>query len=221
MGLPDAGDPRGEVKTAWHAKEVIRQIYTHTDGYLAEAFVERLGSDLQDDSCPPEVSSLGRTPLRCMKPNRCLASRRRLERTNRSCQQPDQTDKTDRLRVPTVPQLPDPGPSLHRETQLGPPRHDHTRLKYEVPQNHHRTTPTITTTTFQHRTRLPTTPLGCVYRDVDDTDITEGLSGRRPPFLECASEAAGTSLGRNPPSPATMMRSLWIIFHPLPVTSPV
>jgi transposase len=64
LGLLDAGDPRGEVRMAWHAKEVVRQIYTHTDADLAVEFVERLGHDLQDISCPPEVHSLGRTLLR-------------------------------------------------------------------------------------------------------------------------------------------------------------
>ena len=64
VGLLDAGDPRGEVRTAWHAKEVVRQIYTHTDGDLAVEHVERVGRDLQDDSCPPEVKSLGRTIIR-------------------------------------------------------------------------------------------------------------------------------------------------------------
>jgi transposase len=61
VGLWAAGDPRGEVKTAWHAKEVVRQIYAHTDPDLAEEYVDRLGRDLQDDSCPVEVRSLGRT----------------------------------------------------------------------------------------------------------------------------------------------------------------
>jgi len=64
VGLLAAGDPRGEVKTAWHAKEVVRQIYTHTDPDLAIEHVERVGRDLQDDSCPPEVQSLGRTIIR-------------------------------------------------------------------------------------------------------------------------------------------------------------
>jgi transposase len=63
-GLLRAGDPRGEVTTAWHAKEVVRQLYDHTDPDLALAWVERLGADLQDDDCPPEVQSLGRTLLR-------------------------------------------------------------------------------------------------------------------------------------------------------------
>ena len=64
LGLLDAGDPRGEVRMAWHAKEVVRQIYTHTNAELADEFVERLGHDLQDESCPIEVRSLGRTLLR-------------------------------------------------------------------------------------------------------------------------------------------------------------
>ena len=51
-GLLEAGDPRGEVRTAWHAKEVVRGLYDHTDAGLAVAFVERLGHDLQDESCP-------------------------------------------------------------------------------------------------------------------------------------------------------------------------
>jgi len=64
LGLLDAGDPRGEVRTAWHAKEVVREIYTIGDPDLAEEFVIRLGTDLQDESCPLEVRSLGRTITR-------------------------------------------------------------------------------------------------------------------------------------------------------------
>jgi transposase len=64
LGLLDAGDPRHEVRTAWHAKEVVRSIYDHHDPDLALEFVARLGADLQDDSCPPEVRQLGRTIVR-------------------------------------------------------------------------------------------------------------------------------------------------------------
>ena len=64
LGLLDAGDPHGEVRTAWHAKEVVRSIYEHHDPDLAGEFVDRLGHDLQDKSCPIEVRSLGRTLLR-------------------------------------------------------------------------------------------------------------------------------------------------------------
>lgn len=35
LGLLDAGDPDGEVHTAWHAKEVVRSIYGHHDPDLA------------------------------------------------------------------------------------------------------------------------------------------------------------------------------------------
>lgn len=64
LGLLGAGDPRGEVKMAWHAKEVVRSIYEIVDPLLAEEFVARLGRDLQDQSCPPETRRLGRTLLR-------------------------------------------------------------------------------------------------------------------------------------------------------------
>lgn len=63
-GLLDAGDPRGEVRTAWHAKEVVREIYTIDDPELAAEFVDRLAADLQDKSCPPEINQLGRTIAR-------------------------------------------------------------------------------------------------------------------------------------------------------------
>ena len=64
VGLLEAGDPRGDVRTAWHAKEVVRSIYDIDDPHLAEQFVTRLGHDLQDDSCPPEIQRLGRTITR-------------------------------------------------------------------------------------------------------------------------------------------------------------
>lgn len=64
LGLLAAGDPRGEVRMAWHAKEVVRSIYEHRDPDLALEFVDRLGRDLQDESCPIEVRSLGRTLVR-------------------------------------------------------------------------------------------------------------------------------------------------------------
>jgi transposase len=64
LGLLAAGDPHGEVRMAWHAKETVRGIYDIADPALAVEFVERLGHDLQDDSCPPEVRRLGRTIVR-------------------------------------------------------------------------------------------------------------------------------------------------------------
>jgi transposase len=64
LGLLEAGDPRGEVRMTWHAKEVVRSIYEIADAELAGEFVDQLGIDLQDESCPPEVRSLGRTIVR-------------------------------------------------------------------------------------------------------------------------------------------------------------
>lgn len=64
LGLLEAGDPRGEVRMMWHAKEVVRSIYDIDDPDIAAEFVTRLGADLQDDSCPPEARALGRTITR-------------------------------------------------------------------------------------------------------------------------------------------------------------
>jgi transposase len=64
LGLLAAGDPRGEVKEAWHAKETVRSIYDITEPDTAEQFVGELAVDLQDQSRPLEVRSLGRTLAR-------------------------------------------------------------------------------------------------------------------------------------------------------------
>jgi len=64
LGLLQAGDPHGEVRMAWHAKEVVRSIYAIDDPALAAEFVARLSVDLQDADCPPETQKLGRTIAR-------------------------------------------------------------------------------------------------------------------------------------------------------------
>jgi transposase len=64
LGLLDAGDPHGEVRDSWHAKEIVRSIYDITDVAVAEEFVCELAIDLQDESRPLEVRSLGRTLAR-------------------------------------------------------------------------------------------------------------------------------------------------------------
>jgi transposase len=64
LGLLAAGDPKGEVRAAWHAKEVVRSIYDIGDADLAEEFVCELAIDLQDRDHPIEVRSLGRTLAR-------------------------------------------------------------------------------------------------------------------------------------------------------------
>ena len=60
-GLLEAGDPNGQVRMAWHAKESVRELYTRTDAELALAFVDELVADMADMDMPTEVRSLGRT----------------------------------------------------------------------------------------------------------------------------------------------------------------
>lgn len=61
VGLLDAGDPKGEVRNAWQAKEVVRSACAIDDPDRAVEVVTQLGIDLQDESCPPETRRLGRT----------------------------------------------------------------------------------------------------------------------------------------------------------------
>jgi len=63
-GLLKAGDPKGEVTTAWHAKEAVRELYSHRDPELALEWVDQLSADMRDRGCPPEVRQLGRTMQR-------------------------------------------------------------------------------------------------------------------------------------------------------------
>ena len=46
---------------AWNAKEVVRQIYDHTDHQLAAEWVDEIVRDFADSQMPPEVRRLGRT----------------------------------------------------------------------------------------------------------------------------------------------------------------
>jgi transposase len=64
MGLLRAGDPHQEVWFAWNAKEVVRQIYDHTDAELAAEWVAEIGRDFTDPEMPFEVRRLGRTITR-------------------------------------------------------------------------------------------------------------------------------------------------------------
>ena len=63
-GLLDAGDPHGEVRTAWHATETVRGIYKIDSPALALQYTLQLADDLQHESCPPEINKLGRTIAR-------------------------------------------------------------------------------------------------------------------------------------------------------------
>ena len=64
-GLLEAGDPHGEVRTAWHAKETVRGIYEIDTPALALRYTLQLADDLQDQSCPPEINKLGRSIPPC------------------------------------------------------------------------------------------------------------------------------------------------------------
>ena len=61
QGLLRAGDPKGEVAYAWHAKEAVRFFYDIPNPAHAERYLGELARDLQDETFPPEVRSLGRT----------------------------------------------------------------------------------------------------------------------------------------------------------------
>ena len=60
-GLLTAGDPHGEVRLAWHAKETLRGLYDIDCPQLADTYLRELVEDLTDTDCPPELSRLGRT----------------------------------------------------------------------------------------------------------------------------------------------------------------
>ena len=60
LGFIEAGDPKGEVRMCWHAKETLRGFYTQP-AEEAEGFLDELVADMVDESMQPEVRSLGRT----------------------------------------------------------------------------------------------------------------------------------------------------------------
>jgi hypothetical protein len=64
LGLLAAGDPKREVWFARNAKEVVRQIYDHTDIELAQAWIDEICRDFKDKSKPIEVRRLGHTIAR-------------------------------------------------------------------------------------------------------------------------------------------------------------
>ena len=132
-GLLDAGDPYGEVRTAWHATETVRGIYGIESPALALRYTLQLADDLQDESCPPEINKLGRTIARWTPQITNWHISKVTNRRHRSPQQPHQTDQTSSVRVSQLRELPNPRPSLRRETQLGPPRHRHSPLKRDEP----------------------------------------------------------------------------------------
>jgi len=147
-GLLEAGDPKGEVRTAWHAKETVRGIYDIADPQLAREFVAQLGLDLQDESCPEEVQSLGRTLRRWLDQITNWHHAGGEQRADRSRQRADQADQAHRLRVPEPAELPDPGAALRRTPELGPTPHRRTPMtprKSEAPLKWRWTSGSVTT----------------------------------------------------------------------------
>ena len=134
-GLLDAGDPHGEVRTAWHATETVRGIYGIDSPVLALRYTLQLADDLQHESCPPEINKLGRTIARWTPQITNWHISKVTNRRHRSPQQPHQTDQTSSVRVTQLRELPNPGTALRRETQLGPTRHRHSPLRCDEPYN--------------------------------------------------------------------------------------
>ena len=61
VGLLEAGDPRGEVRMTWHAKETVRALYAIVDPADAATFLDELIDDMADREMPVEVRSLAGT----------------------------------------------------------------------------------------------------------------------------------------------------------------
>ncbi len=59
--LLKAGDPRGEVRMTWHAKETVRGMYDCDDPDAARAFIDELAADMAEPAMPVEVRSLAAT----------------------------------------------------------------------------------------------------------------------------------------------------------------
>ena len=64
LSLLEAGDPRGEVRMTWHAKETTRGFYDIDDPDIAAEYLDELIVDMRDRAMPPEVQSLSRTLAR-------------------------------------------------------------------------------------------------------------------------------------------------------------
>ena len=60
LGFLDAGDPKGEVRMAWHAKETLRGFYDQPAD-AADDYLTDLAANLVDREMSPELRQLGRT----------------------------------------------------------------------------------------------------------------------------------------------------------------
>ena len=118
-GLLDAGDPHGEVRTAWHAKETVRGVYDIDEPDVADRYCRQLASDLQHESCPPEVNQLGRTLARW---HTQITNWHHARYTNAATEAVNNLIKRIKrigFGFRNFANLPDPGSALRRETELG------------------------------------------------------------------------------------------------------
>ena len=118
MGLLRAGDPHREVGFAWNAKEVVRQIYDHTDVELATEWVAEIGRDFTDPEMPFEVRRLGRTIARWAAQivawHRSHVSDGPTEAVNNLAKRINRV----RVRTRELPTPPRPLPALSRQARL-------------------------------------------------------------------------------------------------------
>ena len=122
-GLLDAGDPYGEVRTAWHAKgDGPRGIYGIESPVLALRYTLQLADDLQDESCPPEINKLGRTIGRWTPQITNWHISKVTNGPTEALNNLIKRIKRAAFGLPQLRELPNTGPSLRRETQLGPTR---------------------------------------------------------------------------------------------------
>lgn len=61
LGFLEAGDPKGEVRMAWHAKETLRGLYDQPTADAAGYLADLVESLLDRDTMPGELQQLGRT----------------------------------------------------------------------------------------------------------------------------------------------------------------
>jgi hypothetical protein len=133
VGLLAAGDPKGEVKLAWHAKEVVRQIYQHTDPTLAEAWVDEISPRLRRPGDASRGASAGSHDPTVAGSDRGLAPLPGEQRADRGHQQPREEGEARGVRDAPVPELPAASSALRRPTLLGPARQPHPTMRSEEP----------------------------------------------------------------------------------------
>ena len=74
-GLLTAGDPKGEVRLAWHANQTLRGLYDIDCPQLADSYLRELADDLTDGDCPTGAVPVGPHPASLASPDHQLAPR--------------------------------------------------------------------------------------------------------------------------------------------------